>query len=125
METPLVFPDVEVVVPVSSPPSKGEVIEKESVPPSSQNAPSKKTQALIWHNTFFVQIIGFRKGNCKSLNLSFPHLIYKVLSMQNEDIKLENEDLVLSIKVASFRSDGPCNETGKAPSAKKSEAPVS
>ena len=45
--------------------------------------------------------------------------------MQNEDIKLENEDLVLSIKVASFRSGGPFNETGKAPSAKKSEAPVS
>ena len=45
--------------------------------------------------------------------------------MQNEDIKLENEDLVLSIKAASFQSGGSFNETGNAPSAKKSEARVS
>ncbi|XP_062113087.1 uncharacterized protein LOC133824237 [Humulus lupulus] len=67
----------------------------------------------------FDQIVGFRRGNRKSLNLPFPHLIYKILSMQNNVIKLETEDLVLATTAVSFRSGGPLNETGEAPSAKK------
>lgn len=67
----------------------------------------------------FDQIVGFRKDNRKSLNLPFPHLIYKVLSMQNENIKLEHEDLVLATTATSFRPGGSSTETGEAPSAKK------
>ncbi|XP_062081184.1 uncharacterized protein LOC133785989 [Humulus lupulus] len=43
--TPLVFPDVDAAVPVSSPPPKGVVTEKESVIPSSQSAPTNNTRA--------------------------------------------------------------------------------
>ena len=64
-------------------------------------------------------IVGFRKGNRKSLNLPFPHLIYKTLSMQNEDIKLDHEELVLATTATYFRPGGPSHETGDAPSAKK------
>ena len=39
--------------------------------------------------------------------------------MQNEDIKIANEDLVLATTAASFQSGGPSNESGEAPSAKK------
>ena len=67
----------------------------------------------------FDQIVGFRKGNRKSLNLPFPHLVYKILSMQNEEIKLDHEELVPATTATSFRPVGPSHETGDAPSAKK------
>lgn len=54
----------------------------------------------------FDQIVGFRKGNRKSLNLPFPQLIYKVLSMQNDNIKMEHEDLVLATTATSFQPGG-------------------
>ena len=39
--------------------------------------------------------------------------------MQNENIKLEHEDLVLATTATSFRPGGSSAETGEAPSAKK------
>ena len=41
--------------------------------------------------------------------------------MQNEDIKLENEDLVLATTTTSFQPGGSSAETGEAPSAKKEQ----
>ena len=40
---------------------RDQVIEKESVPPSSQNALSKKTQALIWQNTSLTRSLVFAR----------------------------------------------------------------
>ncbi|XP_062089638.1 uncharacterized protein LOC133796172 [Humulus lupulus] len=65
------------------------------------------------------QIIGFRKGNRKNLNLPFPQVIYKVLSMQKNDLQRDQEDLVASTTAASYKASAPPTEATAAPSSKK------
>ncbi|XP_062100134.1 uncharacterized protein LOC133806015 [Humulus lupulus] len=65
------------------------------------------------------QIIGFRKGNRKNLNLPFPQVIYKVLSMQNKDLQRDQEDLVAPTTAASYKASAPSTEATDAPSTKK------
>ncbi|XP_062119280.1 uncharacterized protein LOC133833033 [Humulus lupulus] len=65
------------------------------------------------------QIIGFRKGNRKNLNLPFPQVIYKVLSMQKKDLQRDQEDLVAPTTAASYKAFAPPTEATVAPSSKK------
>ncbi|XP_062104273.1 uncharacterized protein LOC133815450 [Humulus lupulus] len=65
------------------------------------------------------QIIGFRKGNRKNLNLPFPQVIYKVLSMQKKDLQRDQEDLVAPTTAASYKASAPPSEATAAPSSKK------
>ncbi|XP_062119342.1 uncharacterized protein LOC133833100 [Humulus lupulus] len=65
------------------------------------------------------QIIGFRKGNRKNLNLPFPHVIYQVLSMQKNDLQRAQEDLVAPTTAASYKASAPPTEATAAPSSKK------
>ncbi|XP_062104128.1 uncharacterized protein LOC133815288 [Humulus lupulus] len=65
------------------------------------------------------QIIGFRKGNRKNLNLPFPQVIYKVLSMQKQDLQRDQEDLVAPTTAASYKASAPPTEANAAPSSKK------
>ncbi|XP_062085277.1 uncharacterized protein LOC133791364 [Humulus lupulus] len=65
------------------------------------------------------QIIGFRKGNRKNLNLPFPHVIYKVLSLQKKDLQRDQEDLVAPTTAASYKASAPPTEATAAPSSKK------
>ncbi|XP_062100700.1 uncharacterized protein LOC133806624 [Humulus lupulus] len=65
------------------------------------------------------QIIGFRKGNRKNLNLPFPQVIYKVLSMQKKDLQRDQEDLVAPTTAASYKASAPPTEATAAPSSKK------
>ncbi|XP_062080601.1 uncharacterized protein LOC133785370 [Humulus lupulus] len=65
------------------------------------------------------QIIGFRKGNRKNLNLPFPQVIYKVLSMQKQDLQRDQEDLVAPTTAASYKASAPPTEATAAPSSKK------
>ncbi|XP_062106355.1 uncharacterized protein LOC133817768 [Humulus lupulus] len=62
--------------------------------------------ALVIHD----QIIGFRKGNRKNLNLPFPQVIYKVLSMQKKDLQRDQEDLVAPTTAASYKASAPPSE---------------
>ncbi|XP_062075633.1 uncharacterized protein LOC133779729 [Humulus lupulus] len=71
--------------------------------------------ALVIHD----QIIGFRKGNRKNLNLPFPQVIYKVLSMQKKDLQRDQEDLVAPTTAASYKASAPPTEATAAPSTKK------
>ncbi|XP_062119015.1 uncharacterized protein LOC133832723 [Humulus lupulus] len=76
--------------------------------------------ALVIHD----QIIGFRKGNRKNLNLPFPHVIYKVLSMQKKDLQRDQEDLVAPTTAASNKAfagvtSAPPSEATVVPSTKK------
>ncbi|XP_062089569.1 uncharacterized protein LOC133796102 [Humulus lupulus] len=71
--------------------------------------------AMVIHD----QIIGFRKGNRKNLNLPFPQVIYKVLSMQKNDLQRDQEDLVAPTTVASYKASAPPTEATDAPSTKK------
>ncbi|XP_062114806.1 uncharacterized protein LOC133827174 [Humulus lupulus] len=71
--------------------------------------------ALVIHD----QIIGFRKGNRKKLNLPFPQVIYKVLSMQKKDLQRDQEDLVAPTTAASYKASAPPTEATDAPSTKK------
>ncbi|XP_062113609.1 uncharacterized protein LOC133824663 [Humulus lupulus] len=71
--------------------------------------------ALVIHD----QIIGFRKGNRKNLNLPFPQVIYKVLSMQKKDLQHDQEDLVAPTTAASYKASAPPTEATAAPSTKK------
>ncbi|XP_062085408.1 uncharacterized protein LOC133791500 [Humulus lupulus] len=65
------------------------------------------------------QIIGFHKGNRKNLNLPFPQVIYKVLSMQKKDLQRDQEDLVAPTTAASYKASAPPTEATAAPSSKK------
>ncbi|XP_062104244.1 uncharacterized protein LOC133815417 [Humulus lupulus] len=65
------------------------------------------------------QIIGFRKGNRKNLNLPFPQVIYKVLSMQKKDLQRDQVDLVAPTTAASYKASAPPTEATAAPSSKK------
>ncbi|XP_062094277.1 uncharacterized protein LOC133800335 [Humulus lupulus] len=65
------------------------------------------------------QIIGFRKGNRKNLNLHFPQVIYKVLSMQKKDLQRDQEDLVAPTTAASYKASSPPTEATATPSSKK------
>ncbi|XP_062080123.1 uncharacterized protein LOC133784867 [Humulus lupulus] len=65
------------------------------------------------------QIIGFRKGNRENLNLPFPQVIYKVLSMQKKDLQRDQEDLVAPTTAASYKASAPPTEATAAPSSKK------
>ncbi|XP_062114625.1 uncharacterized protein LOC133825736 [Humulus lupulus] len=65
------------------------------------------------------QIIGFRKGNRKNLNLPFPQVIYKVLSMQKQDLQRDQEDLVAPTTATSYKAFAPPTEATAAPSSKK------
>ncbi|XP_062094346.1 uncharacterized protein LOC133800405 [Humulus lupulus] len=65
------------------------------------------------------QIIGFRKGNRRNLNLPFPQVIYKVLSMQKKDLQRDQEDLVAPTTVVSYKASAPPTEATDAPSTKK------
>ncbi|XP_062100219.1 uncharacterized protein LOC133806103 [Humulus lupulus] len=65
------------------------------------------------------QIIGFRKGNRRDLNLPFPQVIYKVLSMQKKDLQRDQEDLVAPTTAASYKASAPTTEATNAPSTKK------
>ncbi|XP_062116769.1 uncharacterized protein LOC133830738 [Humulus lupulus] len=65
------------------------------------------------------QIIGFRKGNRKNLNLPFPQVIYKVLSMQKKDLQRDQEDLVAPTTAASYKASTPPTVATAAPSSKK------
>ncbi|XP_062086168.1 uncharacterized protein LOC133792276 [Humulus lupulus] len=65
------------------------------------------------------QIIGFHKGNSKNLNLPFPQVIYKVLSMQKKDLQRDQEDLVAPTTAASYKASAPPTEATAAPSSKK------
>ncbi|XP_062119129.1 uncharacterized protein LOC133832863 [Humulus lupulus] len=76
--------------------------------------------ALVIHD----QIIGFRKGNRKNLNLPFPQVIYKVLSMQKKDLQRDQEDLVAPTIVASYKASALPTEATAAPSPRKS-SPIS
>ncbi|XP_062074055.1 uncharacterized protein LOC133778201 [Humulus lupulus] len=67
------------------------------------------------------QILGFRKGNKRNLNLSFPQVIYKVLSMQKKDLKQDREDLVAPTTIASYKASAPTTEVVDAPSSKKAK----
>ncbi|XP_062089041.1 uncharacterized protein LOC133795604 [Humulus lupulus] len=71
--------------------------------------------ALVIHD----QIIGFCKGNRKNLNIPFPHVIYKVLSMQKKDLQRDQEDLVAPTTAASYKASAPPTEATAAPSSKK------
>ncbi|XP_062118597.1 uncharacterized protein LOC133832245 [Humulus lupulus] len=71
--------------------------------------------ALVIHD----QIIAFRKGNRKNLNLPFPQVIYKVLSMQKNDLQRDQEDLVAPTTAASYKASDPPTEATAAPSSKK------
>ncbi|XP_062080685.1 uncharacterized protein LOC133785472 [Humulus lupulus] len=65
------------------------------------------------------QIIEFRKGNRRNLNLPFPQVIYKVLSMQKKDLQRDQEDLVAPTTAPSYKASAPPNEATDAPSTKK------
>ncbi|XP_062088553.1 uncharacterized protein LOC133795121 [Humulus lupulus] len=65
------------------------------------------------------QIIGFRKGNRRNLNLPFPQVIYKVLSMQKKDLQRDQEDLVAPTTAAPYKAFAPTTEATDAPSTKK------
>ncbi|XP_062119302.1 uncharacterized protein LOC133833060 [Humulus lupulus] len=65
------------------------------------------------------QIIGLRKGNRKNLNLPFPQVIYKVLSMQKKDLQRDQEDLVAPTTAASYKASAPPTEATAAPSTNK------
>ncbi|XP_062089571.1 uncharacterized protein LOC133796106 [Humulus lupulus] len=65
------------------------------------------------------QIIGFRKANRRNLNLPFPQVIYKVLSMQKKDLKRDQEDLVAPTTAASYKASAPATKAADAPSTKK------
>ncbi|XP_062113211.1 uncharacterized protein LOC133824345 [Humulus lupulus] len=65
------------------------------------------------------QIIGFRKGNRKNLNLPFPQVIYKVLSMQKKDLQRDQEDLVAPTTAASYKASAAPTKATAAPSSKK------
>ncbi|XP_062113706.1 uncharacterized protein LOC133824746 [Humulus lupulus] len=67
------------------------------------------------------QIIGFRKGNRRNLNLLFPQVICKVLSMQKKDLKRDQEDLVAPSTAASYKAFAPTTEAVDAPSSKKAK----
>ncbi|XP_062103198.1 uncharacterized protein LOC133814222 [Humulus lupulus] len=71
--------------------------------------------ALVIHD----QILGFRKGNRKNLNLPFPQFIYKVLSMQKKDLQRDKENLVAPTTTASYKASAPPTEATAAPSTKK------
>ncbi|XP_062100389.1 uncharacterized protein LOC133806286 [Humulus lupulus] len=71
--------------------------------------------ALVIHD----QIIGFRKGNRKNLNLPFPQVIYKVLRMQKKDLQRDQEDLVAPTTAASYKASVPPSEATVVPSTKK------
>ncbi|XP_062100725.1 uncharacterized protein LOC133806645 [Humulus lupulus] len=71
--------------------------------------------ALVIHD----QVIGFRKGNRKNLNLPFPQVIYKVLSMQKKDLQRDQEDLVAPTTAASYKASAPPTEATAPPSSKK------
>ncbi|XP_062114124.1 uncharacterized protein LOC133825158 [Humulus lupulus] len=71
--------------------------------------------AMVIHD----QIIGFRKGNRKNLNLPFPQVIYKVLSMQKKDLQRDQEDLVAPTTAASYKASAPPTEATDASSTKK------
>ncbi|XP_062103965.1 uncharacterized protein LOC133815097 [Humulus lupulus] len=71
--------------------------------------------ALVIHD----QIIGFCKGNRKKLNLPFPLVIYKVLSMQKKDLQRDQEDLVAPTTAASYKASAPPSEATDVPSTKK------
>ncbi|XP_062093653.1 uncharacterized protein LOC133799670 [Humulus lupulus] len=71
--------------------------------------------ALVIHD----QIIGFCKGNRKNLNLPFPQVIYKVLSMQKKDLQRDQEDLVAPTTAASYKASAPPSEATDVPSTKK------
>ncbi|XP_062080810.1 uncharacterized protein LOC133785608 [Humulus lupulus] len=71
--------------------------------------------ALVIHD----KIIGFRKGNRKNLNLPFPQVIYKVLSMQKKGLQRDQEDLVAPTTAASYKASAPPTEATAAPSSKK------
>ncbi|XP_062089566.1 uncharacterized protein LOC133796100 [Humulus lupulus] len=71
--------------------------------------------ALVIHD----QIIGFRKGNRKNLNLPFPQVIYKVLSLQKKDLQRDQEDLVAPTTAASYKASAPPSEATDVPSTKK------
>ncbi|XP_062103913.1 uncharacterized protein LOC133815040 [Humulus lupulus] len=71
--------------------------------------------AMVIHD----QIIGFRKGNRKNLNLPFPQVIYKVLSMQKKDLQSDQEDLMAPTTAASYKASAPPTEATDAPSTKK------
>ncbi|XP_062080544.1 uncharacterized protein LOC133785313 [Humulus lupulus] len=66
-------------------------------------------------------IIGFRKGNRRNLNLPFPQVIDKVLSMQKKDLKRDKEDLVAPTIAASNKASAPTTEVADAPSSKKAK----
>ncbi|XP_062085465.1 uncharacterized protein LOC133791559 [Humulus lupulus] len=67
------------------------------------------------------QIIGFQKGHRRNLNLPFPQVIYKVLSMQKKDLKRDQEDLVAPTSVASYKASAPTTEAADALSTKKAK----
>ncbi|XP_062093534.1 uncharacterized protein LOC133799540 [Humulus lupulus] len=71
--------------------------------------------AMVIHD----QIIGFQKGNRKNLNLPFPQVIYKVLSMQKIDLQRDQEDLVAPTTAASYKASAPPTDATDAPSTKK------
>ncbi|XP_062089730.1 uncharacterized protein LOC133796273 [Humulus lupulus] len=65
------------------------------------------------------QIIGFRKGNRRNLNLPFPQVIYKALSMQKKNLQRDQEDLVAFTTTASYKASATTTEAIDAPSTKK------
>uniref|UniRef100_A0A803PZN1 Reverse transcriptase Ty1/copia-type domain-containing protein n=1 Tax=Cannabis sativa TaxID=3483 RepID=A0A803PZN1_CANSA len=67
------------------------------------------------------QIISFRKGIKKNMNLPFPQVIYKILSMKRSDIKTEQEDLVAPSTAASYKASALIPDTVEASSSQKSK----
>uniref|UniRef100_A0A803NL54 Uncharacterized protein n=1 Tax=Cannabis sativa TaxID=3483 RepID=A0A803NL54_CANSA len=67
------------------------------------------------------QIISFWEGKKKNMNLPFPQVIYKILSMQRSDVKTEKEDLVAPSTVASYKAPAPIPDDVEASSSKKSK----
>ncbi|XP_062114165.1 uncharacterized protein LOC133825204 [Humulus lupulus] len=68
------------------------------------------------------QIIGFRKDNRRNLNLPFPQVIYKVLSIQKKDLQRDQEDLVAPTTAASYKASAPTIEATDVPSTKKAKS---
>ncbi|XP_062113181.1 uncharacterized protein LOC133824320 [Humulus lupulus] len=81
--------------------------------------PTSHTATISFDMASFLYKVGTGIGNRRNLNLPFPQVIYKVLSMQKKDLQRDQEDLVAPTTATSYKASAPTTEATDVPSTKK------
>ncbi|XP_062080079.1 uncharacterized protein LOC133784823 [Humulus lupulus] len=83
--------------------------------------PTSHTATISFDMASFLYKVGTEIGNKRNLNLPFPQVINKVLSMQKKDLMRDQEDLVAPTTAASYKASAPTTKAVDAPSSKKTK----